>query len=1340
MSVMNAAWAGMIVMTGVVLFLPLPRHMTVFTRRIILLMAAYTVSSVLLEVASLLYEKQSTKFFKAARIVANVMTISGLVFLSGGEYSYFWFFYLLPLFQAIVYLERRGVYLTAIAAILSFLVASVLCTRQPGFPLDYARLLTNNALLCILSYAFHLLLGSAEENKKLQLEEMEELRQIALQIAAQLDPKELLELVIRSAIQLLKGVNGGIYLRDQARGDLVVVADSGGQNSIRNFRLPEGQGMAWHVIKTKRAMRVADYSKCPYQAPDLDPRQFRAVLEVPLEVRDAGRGEEEIIGVLYVTDVEGGKVFSERDERLLRLLASQAAVAIKNAEAFAANQKNLSKISLLYDLSTRLSSATTLRDILEATLDEALRAVRTDEGSIMVLDSKHEEMEITAWMVDGKLVPDLPSKKFRMGEGIAGMVAEKKEPYLWSETDQGAEFVLSFTGRELRSILCVPIISQGRLLCIINADSPKADFFKESDKELLAALASQVAIAIESKQLRDIGRSLATLSLGQLYQRIVESACYLTSAEASSIFFRDEKTGLLERGAVFPEALASISDTSQGDSLTSRVITDQRHLKIDDAQTNPLVKQSLKDRGVKALMGAPLNVRLEDGGGEVIKTLGVLFVSTTQDRVFTARDAEIHQSLANQAAVAVANARLFSELNNSIDYQRSLIASALDAIVSIDRYGKIREFNPSAERILGWRKEEVQGRHVEMLYFRRSDATHVARELFDRKKQGTRGRLLDYPTHLRRKDGKRVSIRLSASLLEDGSVGFFQDQELVESVRRHINQLNELLDAGRAITEPDDIQQVLKATVTRARLALKAELVCLYSYDDARDEVRLPPIREELRFPDEVALDVGPQSIVRRMIEYGKENDDIYFTDNAPEDKMLGGEFVRREGVRAAAACPLKVKDKIVGLMFCNYTNTDHLTDEEKALIRLFAGEAAMAIDNAQLYEEARRKAEQLFALSKAIPGLVDNLPYETCLKSVLERARDLTHAEYGAIGLVDREHNFQPFIAVGVDPQVQEQIGPPPSTHGFLGDLMRGRQAVNLPLFQNLQNMPAAHPKITSFLGVPIQFRGESLGNLYVANKSTADKFSKEDVAGLRLLANLIALYVKGGRAEEGDGARTNFDVISLLLSWWADDVQLITADISSELQQLREKLIGTSYEAGLRRIGHAVGELNAPGKKLKTWAEDGGQRSFNLSSLLNQQLDRQKAGSAPFVKVVSRVEEQCFVRGNQLLIQFALDILLKNAVDAIRRTGQPGTLQVECFLWDKDIKVRISDTGDGIPPRVEKDLFHRPVPGRAGAQSRASLTAASIIRLHGGDIDIVRTMADEGSVIEFRLPERRG
>jgi GAF domain-containing protein len=244
---------------------------------------------------------------------------------------------------------------------------------------------------------------------------------------------------------------------------LVVEADYGGQRSIRGFRLKVGQGMAWQVVARKQALRVTNYSKCEWQAPDLDAQQFKAVIEVPLEVKNAERGDDEIIGVLYVTDVEEGREFTDRDERLLRLLAGQAAIAIKNAEAFDTNRKNLSKISLLYDLSMRLNSATSLRDILEVTLEEALKAVRTDEGSIMVLDAKNEEMEITSWMVEGKHVPVTPDRKLRVGEGIAGKVAAEKEPYLWSVNDQKARFVPTFTGRDLQSILCVPIISQGRL-------------------------------------------------------------------------------------------------------------------------------------------------------------------------------------------------------------------------------------------------------------------------------------------------------------------------------------------------------------------------------------------------------------------------------------------------------------------------------------------------------------------------------------------------------------------------------------------------------------------------------------------------------------------------------------------------------------------------------------------------------------------------------------------------------------------------------------------------------------------------------------------------------------
>ena len=1320
----HGSWL-LIIIVSIILLLPSNIRFTRHPREIAILLLAYVFYVFVLEIASrTLGAHYDSTALRITRIAINLLMVSGLVFLSGGERSYCWILYLLPLFQVVIYLKRTQVLIAVLLIIICYWAAAFLSHSPLSLQLDYTQLFIYTAFLLQLTYGFYWFVRSAKDSMKLQVEEMEALRRTALDITAQLELKqeELLTLIIKRAVELLQAYNGGIYLYDEERRELTVVADWGGEQSIVGHKLSEGEGMSGQIVLKKEPMIINDYSTWEDRSHKLDSITYHAVVGVPLEVK------ERLLGVLYVTQCIKERKFTARDARMLSLFASQAAVAINNADVF-------KKLSLLYNFSRNIGSALSLDEILELTLKEALSAVGTDEGSIMIFDPKNEELEIKAWMVQGKLREDRPRKKFHLGEGIAGHAASTREAYNWSANYNDDRFVPSFTERPLRSILSVPIIQNGRVFCIINADSTEADRFNDSHIKLLSTLASHVAIAVESQRLIDISISLSSLTLENLYTQIVESACYLMGADLSMLFLESEQTHELEFITGFPHRSITMADQLVDQELMDRIFDTGQHEIINDAQTNSLVKQSLKDSGAQALMGVRLSIHIKQAERGGVTRVGVLFVSTKDKREFTQRDAEIYKSMANQAATAIINARLNSHLRESFNYQQSLIANAFEAIVAINRQGIIDEFNISAERILGYRREEIIGQHVHKLYEHKADATRAARLLLDKEHNG---RLVDFHTTVVSSSGEKIAIRLSACLLDSGTVGFFQDPRQVEGVIQHIKHLKDLLETGTAITATDDLQSALEATVNRARETLHADPVCLYSYDSVHKEIKLPPIRRELLVKDEVSVDVGPTSIVRQFIE----RDDFYFKENVQEDKLLGGDFVTREKIYATAVCPLRIRGNIIGMMFCNYRDAHTFTDQDKTLIRQFASEAAIAINNAQLYEETGRKAAQLNALSRAIPGLIADLSYDASLKNVLERARELTRADIGALGVINSERKFQPFITAYTDPQKKPFTGNPPSVHGLFGQLLQYKQVINLQdltQYGPSPNIPTNHPQIGSFLGVPIIFKGRSLGNLYVANKLTAERFSQEDELGLKLLAALAALRIESEHAQvqEDESAELTISVAYLLLSRWARNVRLSGLKISNELTELRKALLGTTHEKSLAKISQIISELNSPSHQIQMGFNEQSRQNLNFSQLLGHTLERLVLERSIKVTPQYNIEPVLFIKGNRLLIEFALNIILENAIEAMERTAQHGTLRVDCSRVGGVVLTRVSDTGAGIPAVLQKDLFRKPVMGNKGNLAYASYTAAMIVRSEKGEISVSRTIENEGTTIEFWLPE---
>ena len=149
--------------------------------------------------------------------------------------------------------------------------------------------------------------------------------------------------------------------------------------------------------------------------------------------------------------------------------------------------------------------------------------------------------------------------------------------------------------------------------------------------------------------------------------------------------------------------------------------------------------------------------------------------------------------------------------------------------------------------------------------------------------------------------------------------------------------------------------------------------------------------------------------------------------------------------------------------------------------------------------------------------GLVSELDLEALLRSVVEAARDLTSAEYAALGVLDRDgKELERFIYLGIDEETRRAIGSLPRGRGVLGELIR--EPVPLRLrdvdeHPHAYGFPPGHPHMHSFLGVPISVRGETYGNLYMTQKQGAEEFDEDDEAAAKNLAVWAGIAIENAR-----------------------------------------------------------------------------------------------------------------------------------------------------------------------------------------------------------------------------------
>jgi signal transduction histidine kinase len=148
---------------------------------------------------------------------------------------------------------------------------------------------------------------------------------------------------------------------------------------------------------------------------------------------------------------------------------------------------------------------------------------------------------------------------------------------------------------------------------------------------------------------------------------------------------------------------------------------------------------------------------------------------------------------------------------------------------------------------------------------------------------------------------------------------------------------------------------------------------------------------------------------------------------------------------------------------------------------------------------------------------LLSELDLESVLKSVVEAARELTGAEYAALGVLDRERReLERFIYLGIDDETKRNIGNLPRGRGVLGELIREPRPLRLQdvnQHPHAYGFPPSHPPMHSFLGVPISVRGEVYGNLYMTEKRDADEFDEADEDAAKTLASWAGIAIENAR-----------------------------------------------------------------------------------------------------------------------------------------------------------------------------------------------------------------------------------
>src|SRR5882672_6233248 len=275
-----------------------------------------------------------------------------------------------------------------------------------------------------------------------------------------------------------------------------------------------------------------------------------------------------------------------------------------------------------------------------------------------------------------------------------------------------------------------------------------------------------------------IGRFAELTDGDALLQAIVEGAVSLTQASYGGTGFPDGDDMVMhrlvapERGAVvrlkMAECLAGLTFTSGLPQVANDAALDSR-----------VNRTSARSLGVRNLACVPLQHRG--------RAIGVLFVGNKKAGPFTEQDVVRLRAFAHHAAVALENARLLRETKNTKEYLENLIASSVDAIVTLDPLGRITFVSKGGLRMFGYGEDEMIGRPVRALWACGPRDFRAFRARLVRS-----GRVENHETELAMGKGARLCVNISASFLRGAAgevTGILAVVKDVTSLRRLHEQI-----------------------------------------------------------------------------------------------------------------------------------------------------------------------------------------------------------------------------------------------------------------------------------------------------------------------------------------------------------------------------------------------------------------------------------------------------------------------------------------------------------------------------------------------------------------------
>ena len=1077
------------------------------------------------------------------------------------------------------------------------------------------------------------------------------------------------------------------------------------------------------------------------------------------------------------------------------------------------------------------SSPTDLQPVLDVVAENAARLCGANDANIIRLDGDFLH-SVASY---GTLDPIRPVPLNR-GSPVGRSLVDRQTIHVRdaaSEVETQFPEIRALRQRGgFRTVLATPLLREGTPIGAILIRRTEVRPFSDKQIALLKTFADQAVIAIENVRLfQELKESLeqqtatseilgviasSPTDIQPVLDVVAENAARLCDATDAVIHrIDDDKLRVVANYGSLPTRRAEgVPIPMDRHSIPGRTVIDQRTLHMHDLAAEPeddFPATFARSLGVRTVLATPL---LREG-----ISIGTIHIRRMEVRPFTDKQIKLLETFAAQAVIAIENVRLFKELDQrnaelreALEYQTATaevlgiisrsptdVQPVLHAIVEsaarvcgIDDVAlRLHEGNTSVPRAhfgpIPIGRAEISIDEPQFRWLREHGTLHIpdVRAQNDFPMVGSAGNFRTYLGVPLRQQGeligtlyaRRTEVRpfnpAQIKLLET-----FADQAVIaiENVRL-FRELTEALEQQTATSEilgviassPTDIQPVLDVVAKNAARLCDSTDSQIYRLDDGmlqRVAVHGSMPLAGIRRPLTRGTPTGRAIVDRKVIHVHDITTEL--ETEYPEAKSRQ----QVTGSRTILVAPLLREGVSIGAILIRRNEVGPFTEKQITLLKTFADQAVIAIENVRLFQELEartrelgRSVGELKALGDVGQAVSSTLDLQTVLSTIVGHAVQLSGTDSGVIYEYDEaREEFHLRASHRMEEELVEALRAEPIRLGEGGTT--GQAAANrapVQVADILDDQQYAVRRIRSILArlgyrsvlaVPFLLEQRIMGALTVYRREPGS-FVQEVVNLLQTFATQSVLAIQNARLfREIEDKSRQIETANRHKSEFL-------ANMSHELRTPLNAIIGFSEVLGERMFG----ELN---EKQAEYTDDILSSGRHLLSLINDILDLSKVeagrmelevttfhlpdaienaitlirerASRHAIKLNRVIDDRLGdFTGDERKVKQVLVNLLSNAV---KFTPEGGQIKVEANLGDSAVIVSVTDTGIGIAPDDQEAIFEefRQV-GSNYAQKREGTglglaLTRKFVELHGGKI-WVESEVSKGSKFTFTLPK---